>query len=88
VDRQFWHNDDDFEVLARYLSEHTYESGMADGMFVVAVGDADRLPPLETGHERSICARCGTPVALLPDAGWRHLEGMSARGSCTTVWPR
>ncbi|HZQ57967.1 MAG TPA: hypothetical protein VFA84_08025 [Acidimicrobiales bacterium] len=88
MDPEFWHSDDDFAVLARYLAEHTYEAGMSDGMFVIEVGDADLLPEFEPARERSVCARCGTAIELLSDAGWRHLEGLHARGSCTTIWPR
>ena len=88
VSFDFWHSDDDDAVLAHYLAEHTYESGMSGGMFVIGVGDADLLPPFETGPEHSVCARCGTPVTLLGDAGWRHVHSLRVRGGCTRVWPR
>jgi hypothetical protein len=89
VNSEFWQSDDDDAVLARYLAEHSYESGMSDGMFVIGVGDADLLPPLErTGPEQSVCARCGTAVTLLADAGWRHVDSLRVRRGCTVVWPR
>jgi hypothetical protein len=88
VNSEFWHSDDDFAVLARYLAEHTYDAGMRDGMFVIEVGDGDLVPTVEGSPQRSVCARCGTAIELLADAGWRHLEGMNARGACTTIWPR
>jgi hypothetical protein len=66
VNSEFWHSDDDFAVLARYLAEHTYDAGMRDGMFVIEVGDGDLVPTVEARHERSVCARVAAPSSSTP----------------------
>jgi hypothetical protein len=82
---EFWTSDDDTDVLAQYLSEHSYESAMADdGTFSVIIGDADRVPELP---EETTCAVCGTTLRLIPGAGWKHLAGFNQRDGCTLGWP-
>jgi hypothetical protein len=87
---EFWTSDDELAVLADYLSEHSYESAMADdGTFAVVIGDADRVPELPEAElpEEADCAICGTSLRHIPGAGWRHMAGFNERSGCSVGWP-
>lgn len=82
----FWHSDDDEEVLAEYMAEHasvpTFSA--ATNTLEIQFGSADRLPPMP---EESTCAICGTPVRNRDGVGWVHEVGFREREGCTVAFP-
>jgi hypothetical protein len=90
MDREsFWHSDDDDDVIAEYLAEHSYGTSFdpTSGEYVIGIGNEDRIPTIEEMTKRP-CLICGTPVDQFGDAGWRHLVGLKERDGCTMAWPQ
>lgn len=84
MSREFWHSDDEEEVLAEFLAEHSFATSLSpDGeTFFVGFGDAERLPALD----RATCGSCGTGLRLLED-DWKHLAPFRERQGCTEPRP-